>query len=103
MHVCLLWASWFTYVWNLDAFLLGEDMADWDFLLHACAFDTKHTIEDPCVAYIPSLPNDMLVEHIILLLLLVCDRCLGLSPMMSTLCAIFVVFTVSGMVYLINT
>lgn len=55
-------------------------MADWNIVLPVCEPDTKHTIEDPNVAYISGLPNELVVAHILHFLLHACDMLLRAVP-----------------------
>lgn len=55
-------------------------MGDWNFVSPVCKRDTKHTIGDPDVAYIPDLPNELVVEYILPFLLPACDLLLKAVP-----------------------
>lgn len=79
LYACLLTLC-LTHAWNLDAWSVGKDTADWNFVLPVCEPDTKHTIEDPNVAYISGLPNELVVAHILPFLLHACDRLLRVVP-----------------------
>ena len=71
-------------------------MAEWDFVLPNWEPDTKHTTEDPDVAYIHGLPNDLMWLHILSLFFNLHVKGLGKPPMMCHPCAIYVAVTVSG-------
>jgi hypothetical protein len=79
LYACLLTLR-LTHAWNLDAWSVGNDTADWNFVLPVCEPDTKHTIEDPDVAYIPGLPNELVVAPILHFLLHACDWLLKVVP-----------------------
>jgi hypothetical protein len=82
-----------THAWNLDAIYAGMV---WNFALHVYELNTKHTIEDMDVLTYLVFPMIWWWPIFSLSLSFYATHCLGLSPVMSHQCAIYVVFTVSG-------
>jgi hypothetical protein len=68
----------------------------WNFALHVYELNTKHTIEDMDVLTYLIFPMIWWWPIFSLSLSFYATHCLGLSPMMSHQCAIYVVFTASG-------
>lgn len=48
-------------------------MASWNFVLHERKLNMKYTLEDSYGAYIPSLPNDLVMDRIVPRFVVACD------------------------------
>ena len=58
---------------EIDACFVGKTISNWEFVIPDREPGTKHTMGDLDVEYIPDLPNNLVVAHILFFLMLTCD------------------------------